>query len=164
MILIIADNLYRNLKNTCRESGITLSSIFLFVWHKILSVYGNSSQTVIGTTVSGRNLPVNDIETSVGLFINTLPLIVNHYADGLIIDAIKDIQDKMNEMITRSNVDFSQLSKGKMKRSLFDCLFVYENYPTLEGKVQGNEQLLKFETKYSVEKLDYPLAVVAYET
>ncbi|CAM4834420.1 unnamed protein product [Rotaria magnacalcarata] len=50
-----------------------------------------------------------------------------------------------------------------MKRSLFDCLFVYENYPTLEGKVQRNEQLLKFETKYSVEKLDYPLAVVAYE-
>ncbi|CAF4582387.1 unnamed protein product, partial [Rotaria socialis] len=70
----------------------------------------------------------------------------------------------MNEMITRSNVDFSQLSKGKMKRSLFDCLLVYENYPTLASKVPRNEQLLKFETKDSVGKLDYPLAVVAYET
>ncbi|CAF4667770.1 unnamed protein product [Rotaria socialis] len=161
--LTIADNVYRDLKNICRENGLTLSSILQFVWHKILSVYGNSSQTVIGTTVSGRNLPIDNIETSVGLFINTLPFVVNHCADGLIIDAIKDIQDRMNEMITRSNVDFSQLSKGKMKRSLFDCLLVYENYPTLESKVQRNEELLKFETKYSVGKLDYPLAVVAYE-
>ncbi|CAF3608137.1 unnamed protein product [Rotaria socialis] len=161
--LTIADNVYRDLKNICRENGLTLSSILQFVWHKILSVYGNSSQTVIGTTVSGRNLPIDNIETSVGLFINTLPFVVNHCADGLIIDAIKDIQDRMNEMITRSNVDFSQLSKGKMKRSLFDCLLVYENYPTLESKVQRNEELLKFETKYSVGKLDYPLAVVAYK-
>ncbi|CAF4529291.1 unnamed protein product, partial [Rotaria socialis] len=162
--LIIGDNVYRNLKAACRESGLTWNSILQFVWHKVLSVYGHSSQTVIGTTVSGRNLPVNGIETSVGLFINTLPLIVNHCVDSLTIDAIRNIQDKMNEMIARSNVDFSQLSKGKMKHSLFDCLFVYENYPTLEGKVERKEKLLKFETKYSVEKLDYPLAVVAYET
>ncbi|CAF3669565.1 unnamed protein product [Rotaria socialis] len=162
--LIIGDNLYRNLKAACRESGLTWNSILQFVWHKVLSVYGNSSQTVIGTTVSGRNLPVNDIETSVGLFINTLPLIVNHCVDGLIIDAIKYIQDKMNEMIARSNVDFSQLSKGTSKHSLFDCLFVYENYPTLEDKAERTQRLLHCETKYSIEKLDYPLAVVAYET
>ncbi|CAF2051818.1 unnamed protein product, partial [Rotaria magnacalcarata] len=162
--MIIDDKLYRNLKDTCRESGLTLSSTLQFVWHKILSIYGNSSQTIIGTTVSGRNIPVNDIETSVGLFINTLPLIVNHCVDGLIIDAIKAIQDKMNEMITRSNVDFSQLSKGKMKHSLFDALFVYENYPTSEGKVERQEKSLKLERKYNAEKLDYPLAIVAYET
>ncbi|CAF4867633.1 unnamed protein product [Rotaria socialis] len=162
--MIIKGNLYRSLKDICRQSGLTLSSILQFVWHKILSIYGNSSQTIIGTTVSGRNIPVNDVETSVGLFINTLPLIVNHGVDELLINAIKTIQDKMNEMITRSNVDFSQLSKGKMKHALFDALFVYENYPTLEGKVERQEALLKFERKYNAEKLDYPLAVVAYET
>ncbi|CAF4601939.1 unnamed protein product, partial [Rotaria socialis] len=162
--LIIGDNIYRTLKAACRESGLTWNSILQFVWHKVLSVYGNSSQTVIGTTVSGRNLPVNGIETSVGLFIITLPLIVNHCVDSLIIDAIKDIQDKMNEMIARSNVDFSQLSKGKMKHSLFDCLFVYENYPSLEGKVEQKETFLEFEEKYGIGKHDYPLAVVAYET
>ncbi|CAF4553189.1 unnamed protein product [Rotaria socialis] len=162
--LIIGDNLYRTLKAACRECGLTWNSILQFVWHKVLSVYGNSSQTVIGTTVSGRNLPVNGIETSVGLFINTLPLIVNQCVDELIIDAIKDIQDKMNQMISRSNVDFSQLSKGKMKHSLFDCLFVYENYPTLKSKTEQKETFLKFEEKYGNGKLDYPLAVVAYET
>ena len=162
--LLIGDNLYRNLKKTCRENGVTWNSILQFVWHQVLSVYGNSNQTVIGTTVSGRHLPVDDIETSVGLYINTLPLIVNHHVDSLIIDEIKTIQEKMNEMISRSNVHFPQLCKGKMKHSLFDCLFVFENYPTIQNKAEREAKLLKCERKYSIEKLDYPLAVVAYET
>ncbi|CAF3581931.1 unnamed protein product, partial [Rotaria socialis] len=161
--LLITDKVYRDLKNICRENGLTLSSILQFVWHKILSVYGHSDQTTVGTTVSGRNLPINDIETSVGLFINTLPLIVNHNECNLIIDGIKHIKEQTNEMISRSNVDFSQLSKGRMKHSLFDCLFVYENYPTLDNKFQGKEDLLKLRRTESVEKLDYPLTIVAYE-
>ncbi|CAF2107000.1 unnamed protein product [Rotaria magnacalcarata] len=100
--LLIGDNLYRNLKKSCRNNGLTLSSMLQFAWHKVLNVYGNSNQTVTGTTVSGRDLPIDNIETSVGLFINTLPLIVNHNVDNSIIDAIKNIQDKMNEMINRS--------------------------------------------------------------
>ncbi|CAF4550331.1 unnamed protein product [Rotaria sp. Silwood2] len=67
-------------------------------------------------------------------------------------------------MINRSNVDILQLNKGNMKRTLFDCLFVYENYPTLENKFHEKETSLKCENKYGVEKLDYALAVVAHET
>ncbi|CAM4847245.1 unnamed protein product, partial [Rotaria magnacalcarata] len=162
-ILMISDNLYRNLKKTCRENGFTLSTILLFVWHKILNVYGNSSHTVIGTTISGRNLPVDNIENAVGLFINTLPSIMNHKIDVSVIDAIKTLQDNMNEMINHSNVDILQLNKGNMKRTLFDCLFVYENYPTLENKFHEKETSLKFENKYGVEKLDYALAMIAHE-
>ncbi|CAF4039914.1 unnamed protein product [Rotaria sp. Silwood2] len=162
--LLIKDNLYRNLRNICRKNGFTLSSILQFVWHKILNVYGNSNQTIIGTIVSGRNLPIDDIETSVGLFINTLPLIVNHHSDGSIIHAIENIQDTMNEMIGRSNVTFSELSKGKIKHTLFDCLFVYENYPTLQNNKVQKQKVLKFEKNYFVDKIDYPLAIVAYET
>ncbi|CAF3932082.1 unnamed protein product, partial [Rotaria magnacalcarata] len=161
--LLIGDNLYRNLKKSCRNNGLTLSSMLQFAWHKVLNVYGNSNQTVTGTTVSGRDLPIDNIETSVGLFINTLPLIVNHTVDNSIIDAIKNIQDKMNEMINRSNVDFSQLTKGKLKHDLFDCLFAYGNYPTMKRKVERGGRFIDFEEKYTVEKFDYPLVVMAYE-
>ena len=162
--LLIRDGVYRNLKQICREKGFTLNSILQFVWHKTLSVYGNSSQTVIGTTVSGRDLPVDDIENSVGLFINTLPLIVNHNAGNLIVDAMKNIQDKINDIVSRSNVDLSHLSKGVMKHGLFDSLFVYENYPNLKNDADQTKDKMKFEKKYDVEKVDYPLAVIAHET
>ncbi|CAF4345459.1 unnamed protein product [Rotaria sp. Silwood2] len=162
-ILNICDDLYRNMKKTCRENGFTLSTILLFVWHKILNIYGNSSQTVIGTTISGRHIPVDNVENAVGLFINTLPSIMNHKIDISAIDAIKTLQNNMNEIIVRSNVDITQLNNGSFKRTLFDSLFIYENYPTLENKFSDKETSLKFETKYGVEKLDYALAVVAHE-
>ena len=65
-----------------QKEGVTLNAILLYVWHKTLSIYGNTIQTIVGITVSGRSLPVNDIESSVGLYINTLPLIVNHQDEG----------------------------------------------------------------------------------
>ena len=143
--LVINEKLYKSLKRICRENAVILSSTLQFVWHKILSVYGNSNQTITGTIVSGRNLPIIGIETSVGLFINTLPLIVNHDAHTFTTDAIKAIQNKMTEMMNHSNVDFSQLSKGKMKHTLFDSLLAYENYPTLAAGAAQTEKLLKFE-------------------
>lgn len=91
---------------------------------------GNSQQTVVGTTVSGRNLPIDNIETSVGLYINTLPLIVDHQRQSKksLLEAIKDIQSNLNEINSRSNTSLAKLQRNGER--LFDSLFVYENYPS----------------------------------
>ena len=78
--LYIKDKLYDDLKTLNKQEGVTLNAILQFVWHKVLDVYGTSnsgsSTTIVGTTISGRDLPINNIESSVGLYINTLPLII----------------------------------------------------------------------------------------
>ena len=81
--ITIKEDLYRNLKELSKIKGITLNAILQYVWHKVLAIYGtnndnNNSITVVGTTVSGRDLPIHDLESSVGLYINTLPLVVEH--------------------------------------------------------------------------------------
>ena len=159
--LIIKDNLYYSLKKLSQEEGVTLNAILQYVWHKVLSVYGNSKQTIVGTTVSGRNLPIDNIENSVGLYINTLPLIIDHEQETTqsIIRAIKRVQDNINEFNSKSNVSLAKLQKGG--RRLFDSLFVYENYPSVINEDQGSK--LKIIFKQGIEKSDYPLGVTAYE-
>ena len=76
--LIVKDDLYHALKQLSHKEGVTLNAILQYAWHKVLSIYSHNRQTVVGTTVSGRNLPIENIESSVGLYINTLPLIVEH--------------------------------------------------------------------------------------
>jgi non-ribosomal peptide synthase protein (TIGR01720 family) len=156
--LSIKDELYNQLKALSRSEGVTINAILQYVWHKLLSVYGNTTQTVVGTTISGRNLPINDIENSVGLYINTLPLIVNH-SDGVVIEAIRAIQENINEINTRSEISLAKLQKGGER--LFDSLFVYENYPNPTSN--NGEDTLHIRFKESVEKLDYPLGIMAYE-
>ncbi|NDA90264.1 MAG: amino acid adenylation domain-containing protein, partial [Alphaproteobacteria bacterium] len=159
--LTITSNLYDNIKKLSREEGVTLNAILQYVWHRVLNIYSNSNHTVVGTTVSGRNLQIDNIESSVGLYISTLPLIVDHdkQIQKSIIESIKDIQDNINEISSKSNINLAKLQKGAIR--LFDSLFIYENYPNSANKEE--EKRLKIRFKGAIEKLDYPLGVTAYE-
>ncbi|MEU7056929.1 amino acid adenylation domain-containing protein [Streptomyces sp. NPDC046197] len=153
------------LKTMCASHSVTLHSVLQFVWHKVLYAMGGGNTTVVGTIVSGRNLQVDDIENSVGLFINTLPLVVDHDAQaaGSVGAAIGDIQSAVNAMNSRSTVELGRLETGGMKRRLFDTLLVLENYPRLLEEAEDHDELLSFEKAYDADKVDYPLAVVARE-
>ena len=162
--LYIKDKLYDNLKTLSKQQGVTLNAILQFVWHKVLAVFGTnnsgSSTTIVGATISGRDLPINNIESSVGLYINTLPLIMQHNNKDTILDAIRKLQNNITEMNSRSNSNLAKLQKEGNR--LFDTLFVYENYPR---PVNNNDDCtLNIIFKESVEKLDYPIAAIAYDT
>ncbi|MFN7096582.1 MAG: amino acid adenylation domain-containing protein, partial [Gammaproteobacteria bacterium] len=155
--LKISDKLYHNIKQLGRAYGVTSNAIIHYVWHKILNIYANANSTIVGTTLSGRNLPIDDIESSVGLYINTLPLIVKHNATSNIIDTIKQVQLDINEANGRSNVSLAKLHKKTGR--LFDSLFVFENYPIQEDV----GELLNIKFIEAIEKHDYPLCVMVYE-
>jgi non-ribosomal peptide synthase protein (TIGR01720 family) len=161
-IFEIKNDTYFKLKKLNSKYGITPNALFQFIWHKIFSIYSNTKQTIIGTTVSGRNIPVKNIENVVGCFINTLPLIVNHQNNYInIVDKIKEIQDSINELNINSNVKLAKLQKNGEK--LFDTLFVFENYPELKNdKIdQLNIKFLDSDKK----ELDYdvPFTIIIYE-
>ncbi|WDN54002.1 amino acid adenylation domain-containing protein [Streptomyces clavuligerus] len=155
------------LKAVCAEHSVTLHSVLQFVWHKVLYAVGGGNTTVVGTIVSGRNPHIDGIENSVGLFINTLPVIVDHDEQAALGTdaAIADIQSAVTAMAARSTVELGRLETGGMKRRLFDTLLVLENYPRLlsEDEERAHDELLRFEKAYDADKVDYPLAVVARE-
>ncbi|KAB8033633.1 non-ribosomal peptide synthetase [Fluviispira multicolorata] len=159
----IEGDMYLSLKQICQNHSVNLNALLQFAWHKVLSIYSNSSQTTVGTTVSGRNLPVDGIENSVGLFINTLPLFVQHETSNnkRVIDCIKEIQEQINEINTRSNINLTDIQKNGKR--LFDSIFVFENYPNMIPKEFENRIKIQVRMQDIFEKLDYPLSVIAYE-
>ncbi|XP_055348191.1 N-(5-amino-5-carboxypentanoyl)-L-cysteinyl-D-valine synthase-like [Paramacrobiotus metropolitanus] len=164
-VIISGDDCAR-LKRFCSQNGVTLHSVLQFTWHKVLSVYGGSRQTVVGTTVSGRNIPIDGIESAVGLFINTLPLVVNHenHSHQSVIECIRSIQMQISAMNDRSNVELLHVNTGALKHGLFDSLFVLENYAS--GPSSGSDphrDRMGFQEQLTVEKLDHPLAILAKE-
>ncbi|MFN7611090.1 MAG: condensation domain-containing protein, partial [bacterium] len=156
---VIQQAAYSKLKDMSGRHGLTINTILQYAWHRTVSIYGNTTTTVVGTTVSGRNLPVNDIEYSVGLYINTLPLIVDHQNSHTILQTVQQLQTDINEINTRSSISLSKLQPGGKR--LFDSLFIYENYPTPVGNEKTAQILTEF--KGFVEKLDYPIGIVVQE-
>ncbi|WP_025742494.1 non-ribosomal peptide synthetase [Aquimarina pacifica] len=149
---------YNRLKKLCKKEGITINIIVQFIWHKLLQVYCNNDYTVVGTTVSGRGLPIEGIENSVGLYINTLPLVIDWNTESSILSQLHAIQKSISELNVHSFTNLSSLQrKGEQ---LFHSLLVFENYPIPK---ESNLSASKSRIRKSIEKVNYPLGIIAYE-
>jgi len=156
----IKDELYQQLKILTKELGITTNTLVQFVWHKLINIYTQDQKTIVGTTISGREIPIDGLENSVGLYINTLPLIIAWDNEKTIKEQLKYIHSQIVDLSNHSYVNLSELQmQGKR---LFHSLLVYENYPISDVDSKEDYQLIPVSVK-SIEKLDYPLGVIAYE-
>ncbi|ESP92186.1 non-ribosomal peptide synthetase [Pseudoalteromonas luteoviolacea] len=154
--LMISGAEFHRLKSMCQNAGVTLNVALQFCWHKLIQVYAGDEQTTVGTVVSGRNLPVDGIDHSVGLFINTLPLQVFWPQDASCAQIMTDIQLSIASLNSASSVALAELQPQGER--LFHTLFTFENYPINH---QGDTR--KWQLKKVVEKIDYPLSIVATE-
>ncbi|AOM39757.1 non-ribosomal peptide synthetase [Xenorhabdus hominickii] len=159
--LTVQGNAYEQLKNTCRTQGVTLNVALQFAWHKLLHIYTGDEQTIVGTTISGRDVPVEGIESSVGLYINTLPLVVQWKQTDSVVTVLQYIQKDIADLNSHSAVSLASLQSGGER--LFQSLLVFENYPApvADENQTGIEQTLIF--RGTVQKVDYPLSLIAYE-
>ncbi|PCK01701.1 MAG: hypothetical protein COA42_22895, partial [Alteromonadaceae bacterium] len=165
-LLTIDGNAYHQLKSMCQRQGVTLNVALQFAWHKLLQTYSRDEQTIVGTTVSGRDIPVAGIESSVGLYINTLPLALD-WADSIsVATMLQVIQQQIAALNSHSNISLASLQTDGQR--LFHSLFVFENYPVPVDTDDSNNTEARIEKniafRQAVEKVDYPLTVMAYES
>ncbi len=152
---------YQLLKKMCRSLGVTVNVALQFAWHKLIQIYTGDEQSIVGTTISGRDIQVDDIESSVGLYINTLPLVVNWNTHQRCSEILKTIQLEIANLNTYSSMSLADLQNSSER--LFHTLFVFENYPipTNDNTSNGIESCVSF--REFIEKDNYPLSIMAYE-
>ncbi len=158
-IIILKNEDYASLHRLARAEGFTVNVLLQYAWHKLLHVYTRSTTTIVGTTIAGRDLPIEGVERSVGLYINTLPLIIDWDGEETVLEQLKQLHQRIMELNTHSYVELANLQQRG--RRLFHSLFVFENYPVERAMVDEESQIV---FRSSIEKLDYPLGIVAYES
>ncbi|WP_308506855.1 non-ribosomal peptide synthetase [Pseudoduganella ginsengisoli] len=149
------------LRALCLQQGVTVNALFEFLCHQILHLYSYEPLTITGATVSGRDLPIDGIEDAVGMLINTLPLVTRH-ADIAELEAgaaLRQLQQQITSINDKSATYLASLQKEG--RRIFDLLFVHNNFTTLSAGPQFDA--LRIGNLRTVEKLDYPLAMIVEE-
>ncbi|MCP4151067.1 MAG: AMP-binding protein, partial [bacterium] len=149
------------LERYAAKHKITPASVMYTAWGILLQKYNNSEQALFGTTVSGRNAKVKGIEEIVGLFINTLPLILKKTPGEkitAIVHRIDETLKKREQFEHTSLIDIKEYNKIENIEELFDTIVVIENYPLDKqlGKKAGNLSLQGFSME---EKSHYDLTV-----
>lgn len=160
----LPNELFLALQKFGQSHGCSLASIFNAAWGVLLQKYGNANDVVFGTTVSGRPEKLSNIENTVGLFINTVPVRVVNAEGQTCIDIIrKSFHDSMDRR------DFENLALSRIiecteskDSNLFDSIIVYENYPLNEDKCAADG--LTIESVNIIESTHYQIAVVIRES
>jgi amino acid adenylation domain-containing protein/non-ribosomal peptide synthase protein (TIGR01720 family) len=152
----------REIQSFCQQHRLTVNTLIQAAWAFLLKSYTQQSDIVFGTTVSGRPPSLVGIESTIGLFINTLPVRVQFLDDVEVLTWLRQLQDQQleREQYSYSSlVDIqagSEIAKGQ---PLFESLIVVENYPvSIQTALQG-QRSLKLDKIQGFAKTNYPLTL-----
>ncbi|MGW7264883.1 amino acid adenylation domain-containing protein [Streptomyces sp. NPDC054842] len=119
----------RELVRRAAALGITVNTLVQGAWALLLSQLTGRQDVVFGATVSGRPPAVADVESMVGMFINTVPVRVAHSPGDTVADLLGALQSRQADLVEHHYYGLPEIQKSAGVRSLFDTLVVFESYP-----------------------------------
>ena len=75
--------------------------------------YSGQSEAIWGSVTSGRSVPISDVEKMVGLFINTMPMILRLEDETPLPEQIKKLGVDLFQAEFNSSVQLSEISVGR---------------------------------------------------
>ncbi|MGL4696424.1 amino acid adenylation domain-containing protein [Enterococcus larvae] len=153
----------RGLQELSVKNQLTMSSILETAWGLTLQRLNHTKDAVFGKVVSGRNVPLTDIEKAVGLFINTVPVRVNGEEERSVLNLLKEVQQQSIESSSYDHLSLAEVQQqSSLGSDLFKTLFIFENYYIDEEVRQSVEQGTAFETHAVREQTNYPITLKAF--
>lgn len=144
-----------------RTTRTTVNVLIQAAWALILSRYSHETQVVFGALTSGRPAQLPQVEKMVGLFINSLPVVVDIESRKTVAEYLQQIHQQMVERETYGHLPLNEILKlSPLKNDLFDSLLVFENFPINEAVekdvIQANLEVKDVET---FEETNYGISI-----
>lgn len=125
----LPEELYKRLEKFCANQGYTINTVFETMWALTLAAYSNKNDIVFGKVVSGRNVDLADVETMLGMCINTVPVRVNLKKDDTVSTLLNNVQEQSINTTQYEHYPLAEIQKlSQMGDELFKNAFSFENY------------------------------------
>jgi amino acid adenylation domain-containing protein len=159
----LSETITTKLNAFAQQNELTLNLLVQGAWAILLSRYSGEPDVLFGATSSGRPVDLNGVESMVGLFINTLPLRAQIAPDDLLVNWLKQLQEQQLDVRQHEYtplVEVQGWSEVPRGQSLFESLFIFENYPVSAAVREPAGALQVDDVKVS-ENTNYPLIAVS---
>lgn len=151
------------LKVLANRHRLTLNTFAQGAWALLLGCYSGEQDVLFGSVVSGRPAALEGVETTVGLFINTLPVRAQISPEASVLQWLKHLQEQqveLREYEYSSLIDIQGWSEVPRGMPLFESIQIFENYP-VETSFQKEIGKLEVDILDLFEKTNAPLTFVA---
>ncbi|HEX4788247.1 MAG TPA: amino acid adenylation domain-containing protein, partial [Actinospica sp.] len=117
------------LNRRAAELGVTINTLVQGAWALLLGQLTGRQDVVFGATVSGRPPAVTDVESMVGMFINTIPVRVEHAPGDTLAEILTRLQYRQAGLVEHHYYGLTEIQQAVGLQALFDTLVVFESYP-----------------------------------
>nr|WP_158704691.1 non-ribosomal peptide synthetase [Pseudomonas mendocina] len=157
--LSLSEDAVVRLKDFAGRHKVTVNTVVQAAWALLLGLYANQSTVVFGATVSGRPVDMAGIEKRVGLFINTLPLVIELDVDSSIEAWVVALQEQNLQARGHEHFALRDVHRLAGQRELFDSVIIFENYPVSSVLQEEGASGLAFTNHSYHEQTNYPLTL-----
>ncbi|MFM0666710.1 amino acid adenylation domain-containing protein [Paraburkholderia sediminicola] len=150
------------LTDTARRLKVTVNTMVQGAWALALQRMTHHAAVAFGATVAGRPDALPDVDTVLGLFINTLPVITAPLPQRRASAWLHDLQRENAAAAEHAHTPLYEIQQwaGQGGGALFDTLVVFENYPVDEAWQGRDERALKLRELRNIEATDFALTLV----
>ncbi|MFH8407405.1 amino acid adenylation domain-containing protein [Streptomyces sp. NPDC018019] len=152
----------RALTELARRHGLTVNTVVQGAWAMVLARLAGRTDVVFGGTVSGRPPELPDVESMVGLFINTQPVRVRLDGAQPVLRLLTGLQERQSALMAHQHLGLSEVQGLAGPGAVFDTMLMFENYPrttaTLSGAMRAGGEVTISQADI-VAGTHYPLAV-----
>ncbi|MEV0758075.1 amino acid adenylation domain-containing protein [Streptosporangium sp. NPDC050280] len=157
----LPEDLAARLDALARESGLTLGTLYESAWGLLLAALTGRDDVVFGVSVSGRHPDVDGVESVVGLLFNTVPVRVRASAADPLRAVLERVQTFTSELFDHSYVALADVQRVAGLGTLFDTLFVFQNFPGMPtGRGFGPGGDVRVTGRQVRDATHYPLTMV----
>ncbi|AMO95610.1 D-alanine--poly(phosphoribitol) ligase, subunit 1 [Collimonas fungivorans] len=157
----LAADVTARMSETARSLKVTLNTLVQGAWALALQRMTNQSAVAFGATIAGRPDALPDVETVLGLFINTLPVITAPSPQRLAAEWLHELQGDNAAAAEHAHTPLYEIQQwAGQGGALFDTLVVFENYPVDEAWQGRDERSLKMRELRNIEATDFALTLV----
>ena len=142
--LNLGSELTLKLEKSTQHNRYTLSTFFMGVWAVVSGHFSQQQDLVIGSSVSGRQNDLPEIDAMTGLFANVLPFRVKTKSSASVNAWLQDIQNRHADMRQYEYATLSQILQWcdlPAHIQLFESILLFENYPWLENKIENGNSI-----------------------
>ncbi|MDN7931524.1 amino acid adenylation domain-containing protein [Burkholderia metallica] len=147
---------------TARALKLTVNTLVQGAWALALQRMTHQSAVAFGATVAGRPDALADVDSVLGLFINTLPVITAPAPQQRAADWLQTLQRENAAAAEHAHTPLADIQRWARGAggALFDTLVVFENYPVDDTAHDADPRALALSGVRSIESTDFALTLV----
>ncbi len=154
----------QSIESFAQENRVSNNTVFESAFSVALQKFSGSDDIVFDKVISGRSIPLKNIENTIGLFVNTVPVRIKSDENSTLSDLLKETQKQTVNANKCGVLALSEIYKTcDINSRLIDALFVFENYYIGDLNADIEKGLLSPEFIFFNEQTEFNLSVAVFK-